>query len=154
MRFQAFVISMLVAAVLPALPASAAGIKLGALECHVKDGVGLIIMEKERMNCTFSPVDGSAEKYVGTIHKYGLTVGVTAGTVIIWAVVAAHGGYQPGSLAGKYVGISADASVGLGVGANALIGGSDKSIALQPVSVQGQVGLDIAVAITDMDLER
>lgn len=136
------------------VPAAAAGVKVGALECHVKDGVGLIIMEKERMTCTFTPTNGSPEKYAGTIRKYGLTVGVTAGTVIVWAVVAANPTYEPWSLAGQYVGISADASVGLGVGANALIGGSNKSIALQPVSVQGQVGLDIAIAITDMQLDR
>jgi hypothetical protein len=141
--------------VLAAPQAAAAGTRLGRLECHVRDGEGLIIMEKERMNCTFTPVEGAVEKYVGTIRKYGLTVGVAAGTVIVWAVVAAHGGgYRPGALAGQYDGIPASASTGLGVSDEALIGGSDKSIALQPVSVQGQAGLDIAVAITDMDLDR
>ncbi|MBN8995570.1 MAG: DUF992 domain-containing protein [Rhizobiales bacterium] len=138
--------------VLAALPASADGAKIGVLECHVKEGVGLIIMEKERMTCKFTPVNGNVETYYGQINEYGLAVGVTAGTIIIWGVIAANTTYQPGTLAGKYVGISAEASVGLGVGANALIGGSNKAIALQPVSVQGQVGVDIAVGITDMDL--
>jgi hypothetical protein len=140
--------------VLAAPPAAAAGTRLGRLECHVRDGEGLIIIQKERMNCTFMPVDGPVEKYVGTTRKYGLTVGVAAGTVIVWAVVAAHGGYQPGALAGEYRGIPVEASTELGVTAGALIGGSDKAIALAPVSVPGQAGLDIAIAITDMDLER
>jgi hypothetical protein len=105
------------------LPAKADGVKVGVLECHVKDGVGLIIMEKEKMSCTFTPVNGSPEKYAGNIHKYGLAIGVTAGTVIVWGVISANPTYQPWSLAGKYIGISADASVGLGVGANALIAG-------------------------------
>lgn len=154
LHVQSLFVAALAGCLLAAGHAEAAGVKVGALECHVKDGVGLIIMEKERMTCTFTPANGSPERYAGTIRKYGLTVGVTAGTVIVWAVVAANPTYEAWSLAGKYVGISADASVGLGVGANALIGGSNKSIALQPVSVQGQVGLDIAIAITDMDLER
>lgn len=134
--------------------AAADGLKIGVLQCAVHEGVGLIVMEEERMTCTFTPASGSPEKYTGHIRKFGLDVGVTAGTVIVWGVIAADPAYKPGSLAGKYVGISAEASVGLGVGANALLGGSEKSIALQPVSVQGQVGLDIAIGITDMDLER
>lgn len=133
------------------MPAAAA-VKLGLLECRVKEGIGLIIMEEQPLSCTFSPDGGRPETYRGDIRKFGLDVGVTAGTVIVWAVFAAQTGYVPGSLAGKYVGISAEASVGFGVGANALLGGSNKSIALQPVSVQGQVGLDIAVGITDIDL--
>jgi hypothetical protein len=143
-----------VASMLGLLPAAAGSVKLGSLECHVRDGVGLIVMETERMNCTFAPAGGSAEKYVGTIRKYGLTVGAAAGTMIVWDVVGATSAYEPGSLAGDYVGISAEASAGLGVDADALIGGPDKSIALQPVSVRGQTGLDIAVAITEMELER
>jgi hypothetical protein len=142
------------ASMLGSLPAAAAGVRLGSLECHVRDGVGLIIMETERMNCTFAPIGGSAEKYVGTIRKYGLTVGAAAGTVIVWAVVGASPAYRPGSLAGDYKGVSADAAAGLGVGADALVGGPDTSIALQPVSVRGQSGLDIAVAITEMELDR
>lgn len=156
MRLSVLTMSIAAAgfAVLGALPASADGAKIGVLECHVKEGVGLIIMEKERMTCKFTPVNGSVENYYGQINEYGLALGVTAGTIIIWGVIAANPTYEPGSLAGKYVGISAEASVGLGVGANALLGGSNKSIALQPVSVQGQVGLDIAVGITDMDLVK
>jgi hypothetical protein len=147
-------IAMAATAVLAVSPAAAGGTRIGRLECHVRDGQGLVIMQKERMSCTFTPVDAPVERYVGTIRKYGLTIGVPPGTVIVWTAVAGHGGYPTGSLAGEYAGISSDASARLGVGANALIGGSEKSVALQPVSVGGGKGLDIAVAITDMDLDQ
>jgi hypothetical protein len=133
--------------------AQAAHVKIGSLECKVAPGVGLIIVSSKPMTCTFKPSSGKPEQYVGHVRKFGLDIGVTAGTVILWAVFAAQKGHRPGLLAGRYAGVSAEASVGLGVGANALVGGSNKSIALQPLSVQGQAGLDIAIAMTAIDLE-
>ncbi len=132
-------------------PASAAA-KVGMLECTVSGGIGFIIGSQKPMSCTFTPVAGPAEYYTGVVRKFGLDIGVTAKTVILWAVLEAHGDYSPGSIAGEYGGVSAEASVGLGVGANALVGGNANSVALQPISVQGQAGVNLAVGVTSMSL--
>ena len=52
-----------------------------------------------------------------------------------------------GALEGDYAGATASATVGVGLGANVLIGGLDKSIALQPLSVSGNTGLNIAAGV-------
>jgi hypothetical protein len=132
---------------------AAAGVKVGDLQCQVGVGVGLIVMEKEKLLCTFHSNTGATEHYHGLIRKFGLEVGVTGGSIIVWAVAAATNDYNPGSRAGKYVGASGDVTAGLGVGANALVGGSNKSFALQPLSVQGQVGVDLGLGISAMDLD-
>lgn len=131
---------------------AAAAYKLGVLQCDVAGGVGFIIGSQKSMSCTFTPNAGPPEVYTGTIRKFGLDVGVTAKTVIVWAVFAATQGYAPGSLAGSYGGASAEASLIVGAGANALVGGSNDSIALQPLSVQGQVGVNLAVGVTSLEL--
>lgn len=128
------------------------GVKIGSLNCTVAGGVGLILGSSKGMNCIFHPVDRETEDYTGSVTKLGIDIGVTGETYIAWAVFA-PGSLEPGSLAGSYSGASAEASVGLGLGANVLLGGSRKSIALQPLSVQGQTGLNIAAGIARMDLE-
>ena len=134
-------------------PASAAsGVKIGSLNCTVAGGVGLILGSSKGMNCIFHPVSGRAEDYTGSVTKLGIDIGVTGTTYIAWAVFA-PGKITRGALEGSYSGASAEASVGLGLGANVLIGGSRKSIALQPISVQGQTGLNIAAGIARMDLD-
>jgi hypothetical protein len=134
----------------PSLAAS--GVKIGSLNCTVAGGVGLILGSAKGMNCIFHPVSGEPEDYTGSITKLGIDIGVTGETYIAWAVFA-PGRLEPGSLEGSYSGVSAEASVGLGLGANALIGGSRDSVALQPISVQGQTGLNIAAGIARMDLD-
>lgn len=134
-------------------PASAA-VKLGVLECIVAPGIGLLVVSSKSLSCTFSPNAGAPERYTGRINKIGVDIGVTGKSVILWAVVAAQSSYKPGSLAGTYVGISAQASVALGVGANALIGGSGRSVALQPLSIQAQTGLNLAAGVTGLNLVR
>ncbi len=127
-------------------------VKSGVLTCSVSGGVGLIITSSKALSCTFQPDFSGPEHYTGTIHKYGLDIGVTSGSVIVWAVLSSISGYPVGALAGNYGGVSAEASVVVGVGANALLGGSNKAFALQPLSVQGQVGLNIAAGITSLEL--
>ena len=144
-----FAVMALGAASLPAAAAS----KIGVLECDVEGGMGLIFSSQKQLFCTFNPDNGPPEHYTGSIRKFGLDIGVTAKTVIIWGVLAEHSGYPAGVLAGHYGGVSAEASVGVGAGANALIGGSGSSVILQPVSVQGQTGLNLAVGVTSLDLE-
>ncbi len=131
---------------------AAAGVNVGILNCTIEGGVGWILWSSKGMECTFRPVGGPPEYYVGSVRKYGLDIGVTNVAFVSWMVFA-PGAIDPDALAGSYVGASGEASVGLGLGANVLIGGTYKSIALQPVSVQGQTGLNLAVAITRLDLE-
>jgi hypothetical protein len=135
-------------------PASAAsGVKVGVLNCVVEGGVGLIFGSKKAMNCTFRPAGGgSAEQYVGSVTKVGIDIGVTTKSYITWTVFA-PGKLKRGSLAGGYAGGSAEATLGVGLGANVLIGGFKKSVALQPLSVQGQTGLNVAVGIAGLTLK-
>ena len=137
-----------------ATPPAAAAIKLGVLQCTIAPGVGLIVVSSKSISCTFDPDSGTNEVYTGRITKVGVDIGITGRAVVVWAVFAAQAGYQPGSLAGTYVGASASASVAFGVGANALIGGSGRSIALQPLSVQAQTGLNLAAGVAGLTLTK
>jgi Protein of unknown function (DUF992) len=112
----------------------------------------LLITSKEKISCAFQPDENETEHYSGHIRKFGLDIGITAASVIVWAVFAAQSGYKPGSLAGTYVGLSAEESVVVGLGANILLGGSDNSIALQPLSIQGQAGLNLAIGVSELEL--
>jgi hypothetical protein len=147
-------IAALVALGLAASPAFAkSGVKIGVLTCDVAGGVGMIIGSSKAVDCTFEGTVGSRERYKGTIGKFGLDIGVTKQGVMAWAVFA-PGKINRGALAGHYAGASAEASVAIGLGANVLIGGSDKSITLQPLSVQAQTGLNLAAGVASLRLKR
>ncbi len=126
--------------------------KVGTLTCDISGGIGLIIASHKDVVCMFTPSQpGPREVYTGSINKFGLDLGATAGGEMIWAV------YAPttrkfGALAGHYGGASGEATVGAGVGANVLVGGSNRTVSLQPVSVQGQVGLNLAVGVAELNL--
>jgi hypothetical protein len=127
-------------------------IQSGSLTCDVSAGIGLIIGSQRNVSCTFTPsLPGPVEYYTGRFSKLGVDIGVTAGGVMI-CLVYAPTNRPVGGLTGTYVGATADASVVAGLGANALIGGSNRTIALQPVSVSGQVGLNVAAGIGDLEL--
>jgi hypothetical protein len=136
----------------PAAMAQAERIKAGTLTCDISGGIGLIITSHKEVSCMFTPSQpGPREVYVGAINKFGLDLGATAGGEMVWAV------YAPttrrfGALAGNYGGASAEATVGAGLGANVLVGGSDRTIALQPLSVQGQAGLNVAAGVAELIL--
>ena len=143
------------ALVLAALTGSAQAqerIQAGSLTCDVSAGIGLIIGSQRNVSCTFTPsLPGPIEYYTGTISKLGVDIGVTGGGIMVWLVFAPTN--RPiGGLSGNYVGGSAEASVVAGIGANALVGGSNRSVALQPLSVSGQVGLNIAAGVAGLDL--
>lgn len=127
-------------------------VQAGSLTCDVSAGIGLIIGSQRNVSCTFTPsTPGPIEYYTGTISKLGVDVGVTTGGVMVWLVWAPTD--RPvGALAGTYAGGAAEASLVAGIGANALVGGSNRTIALQPFSVQGQVGLNIAAGVAGLDL--
>jgi hypothetical protein len=127
-------------------------IQAGSLTCDISGGIGLIIGSQRTLTCAFRPsLPGPVEFYAGNLTKLGLDVGVTAAGVMVWVVYAPTN--QPaGALAGSYAGASAEAAVGAGVGANLLIGGSNQTIELQPVSLQGQAGLNVAAGIASIEL--
>jgi hypothetical protein len=143
-------------AVVSVSPASAQGrTKVGLLDCDVSGGIGMIIASQKQVQCIFTPASpelGRREVYVGTISKLGIDVGATAGGRMVWEVVAPTN-RSIGALAGHYAGASAEATVGAGVGANALVGGSARTVTLQPISVQGQAGLNLAVGVGALDLQ-
>jgi len=126
--------------------------KVGSLTCDISAGIGLIITSKKELTCMFTPSQpGPREVYTGSITKFGLDLGATAGGEMIWAVYAPTN-RRLGALAGHYGGASAEATVGAGVGANVLIGGSNRTVTLQPVSVQGQTGLNVAAGVAEIEL--
>jgi len=150
--------SIALAAAVLAAPATAyaqQGVELGLLDCVVEGGAGFIVGSTKDVSCIYTPADKSipAEQYFGVIHKYGLDIGVTGATIMQWLVLAqTKDRYDPRALAGEYVGASADASVGVGVGANILVGGTERGFTLQPVSVQAQTGLNLALGVSRFDL--
>jgi hypothetical protein len=139
------------AAVIAAEPAQALT-KVGTLSCDISGGVGMIVASQKAVRCMFTPsVGGRREVYQGTVSKLGLDVGATGGGRMVWAVFAPTDKIR-GALAGEYAGASAEATVGAGAGANVLVGGSNRTITLQPISVQGQVGLNLAVGVAGLNL--
>lgn len=128
------------------------GVKAGVLTCQVSSGWGLIFGSSKDLNCTFENGSGREEDYVGTINKYGVDVGYHNGGVIVWGVFAPSADLAPGSLSGNYGGVTAGAAVGVGAGANALVGGSNNTVALQPVSIEGMTGLNVAAGVASISL--
>lgn len=128
-----------------------ARVEVGVLTCTVRGGAGFIVGSTKELHCRFNK-PGRDEFYHGTINKFGIDIGATKQSAIAWAVLAPTANLRPGSLNGGYGGVSAEATVGLGVGANALIGGSNKGIILQPLSVSAQQGLNIAAGVASLQL--
>lgn len=130
------------------------GVRIGYLDCAVGPGFGYVLGSAKTADCAFTSVMGGEplDMYSGAIKKFGVDLGYTAKGRIVWAVFAPTAGYHKGSLGGLYGGASAEATVGAGVGANVLFGGTEGSIHLQPVSVSGQLGLNVAATGTSMTL--
>lgn len=144
--------ALLAGAALFAAPAQAAGVKVGTLTCQVASGWGFIFGSSKDLRCNFNPGQGVGEHYVGSISKFGVDIGYTDSAVIVWAVFAPSAGPRRGALQGDYVGATASATAGVGVGANALVGGFGRSITLQPLSIEGNTGLNVAGGIGALNL--
>jgi hypothetical protein len=132
---------------------SSPGVQVGMLRCNLAPSIGLIVAESQRMSCRFVP-NGAypPQNYSGVMNTVGLELGVTAGGVMAWGVFAPTGGTPIGALAGEYVGASGDISAGVGVGGNVLFGGSNRTIALQPLSVEGDVGVGVSLGVSGLTL--
>ena len=128
------------------------GVKIGLLTCDVGGGVGYVLGSAKSVDCVFSATNGEHDAYSGVIRKMGVDLGFTTQGRIVWAVFAPTAGYHQGSLGGLYQGATAEATVGIGVGTNILVGGTSGSIQLQTVSVSGQIGLNIAATGTSVTL--
>jgi len=143
-------VALLVLAAGAAAPAGAAsgGVKAGYLRCDVQGNASFVFGSTRHVNCTFQPgATSRVDRYGGEIRKFGLDIGYVENGVILWAVIAPTSDVGQGSLAGDYAGGTAAVAAGYGLGANALIGGGSKSIALQPLSVEGMKGINIAGGI-------
>jgi hypothetical protein len=128
-----------------------ARLEVGILRCDVAGGPGFVFSSMKDLRCVFNR-HGRDERYVGTISKYGLDIGTTTRSAIAWAVLAPTVDVPRGALVGEFGGFSGEATFGVGVGANALIGGSSTSFVLQPVSIQAQEGLNVAAGVATLHL--
>lgn len=134
--------------------AAPAGIKVGTLTCNVAGGMGFVFGSTKDLACTYEPTKAAVEHYAGSVSKWGVDIGYTSKGKLVWAVFAPTSDVRPGAIEGEYAGATAQATVGVGLGANVLIGGLDKSIALQPLSIQGQTGLNVAAGIGSISLKH
>jgi hypothetical protein len=127
----------------------------GTLTCRGNGSVGLILGSSQRMSCEFQRVrGGTAVSYTARITRIGLDLGIKGRNTMVWTVLSSTDNPDTGALAGRYAGVAANAAVGVGIGANALIGGSSNSIVLQPLSVQVQTGVNVAVGVKGLTLSR
>ena len=149
---------IILAGVAAALTASLAGanaqerVQVGVLECRGGASIGFIVGSVTNLGCVLR-IDGMPEdRYVATIRKVGVDLGITQETALAWGVFAPTRRLGPGDLSGNYAGAQGSATIGVGAGGNVLVGGSNNSIALQPLSLQGQVGLSVAAGLESLEL--
>ena len=135
----------------PAL-AQGSSIRQGMLTCRTSPSIGLIVGSSQRLACQFRSNTGWTQDYVGRMNRIGLDIGITAGGAMAWAVLGSSSALQPGALTGRFVGASGEISVGVGAGANILVGGTAQGISLQPISVEGQIGLNLALGVAGLTL--
>jgi hypothetical protein len=130
-----------------------ANVEVGGLTCRSTGATGYVVGATLNFECVFVPSGGGpAHHYFGVVRRIGVDLGVTQNVSMGWLVFAPTGAIHPGDLAGNYGGVQGNATVGVGVGANALVGGSANTFALQPVSAQAQAGLNVSAGLTDLEL--
>lgn len=146
-------ISALFAVIAPGVT-SAQSLKAGVLKCHLSGGVGMILMENQSLDCVFkNQKDGSKSHYIGRLTNVGANIGISGPGTMIWGVLAATNAVSPGALAGDYIGAQGSVEVGAGAGGAILVGGSNKSISLQPLSVSAATGLNLSAGIGNLNLQ-
>jgi Protein of unknown function (DUF992) len=151
------VVAALMLAVASLVPAAHADeqkatVRAGYLTCHVSSGWGFIFGSSRSMKCSYAMTPQYTEYYTGRINKFGADIGYLSSAVMIWAVIAPTNNLGQGALAGHYAGATASVAVGIGAGANVLVGGFKNSIALQPVTIEGQNGLNVAAGVAALSL--
>lgn len=137
------------------LPSQAKMVEAGFIVCQVAGGDGFVFGSTKSVECTYTPGDSSRqpERYSGQISRFGVDLGFTGDGLLKWAVLAkTHDAYDGGALAGRYVGAGSEVTAGLGLGSNILVSTTTDKWVLQPVSISGQTGLNIAFGITGFEL--
>jgi Protein of unknown function (DUF992) len=153
MRFSTLSIAI-VALLAPIASANAVSpMRAGILQCQGGQNVGFVLGSVTQLQCVFQSPGHRPDPYAATVRRFGVDLGITAQTQFSWAVTAPGGRLEYGQLAGSYGGVGANASVGVGGGGNFLVGGPNNAYALQPVSVQGQTGLNVSAGIAGLDLQ-
>ncbi len=149
-------VAIAVAAGLSGQPAwsQAEGVKAGTLTCNVASGWGFVFGSTHDLTCTYEDSHGKLEHYTGHIDKFGVDIGYHAGGIVAWAVLAPTADFDTSAMVGTYVGVTGGAAVGVGGGANVLVGGSAKTISLQPLSVEGMTGFNVAAGIAQIVLAK
>ncbi len=153
----ATILAACAASITPGSPARAdivAGVTAGLLNCNVGSGWGFGLGSSRSLSCVYTPTSGGPQRYVGQIKKFGVDLGYLSGAIMEWAVLAPTADLAPGALAGDYLGATGSATVGVGVGANVLFGGFNRSVSLQPLSVEGNQGFDVAGGIGEVSLAQ
>jgi Protein of unknown function (DUF992) len=151
-------LAILALAAMFAVPATAQApptwAQVGSLMCKVNPSIGFIIVGHQPMECTYTPtlVAAPPQYYDGAINTIGLDIGVSAGSILGWGVFAPTAGAAPGALAGEYVGVTGDVGLGIGAGANILLGGSARTFALQPLSLQGSIAVNAVLGVSSLKL--
>jgi Protein of unknown function (DUF992) len=153
---QYLVIASLAIAVIGAAQSSAqtqpGWTQAGMLTCNLNPSIGFVIFGHQSMECRFQPVSGPVQGYDGAINTVGIDIGISGGGRFAWAVFGSASGVPNGALAGEYVGASGDIGLGVGVGANVLVGGSNRSVALQPVSLEGSMAINAVAGLSQLKL--
>jgi hypothetical protein len=127
-------------------------VRVGVLECRGGTSVGFIVGSVTHLGCVLRADGLPEDRYIATIRKVGVDLGITEESTLAWVVYAPVARLGIGDLSGDYAGAQGSAAVGVGLGGNVLIGGSANSIALQPLSVQGQVGLAVSAGLESLEL--
>jgi hypothetical protein len=151
LRASAFALALAALSAVSAF-AQQSRVAVGLLECRTGKSVGFIVGSVRQYECLFTPTSGPLQRYIGRVTRIGVDLGFTEQAGLVWSVFAPTSVIGVGALQGGYVGISAGAAVGVGMGANALVGGLDNSFALQPLSVEGQRGLNVAAGVATFEL--
>ena len=133
-------------------PASSKGVNIGSLTCKVAGGSGFVFGSTKALSCIFTRTDGSGERYVGDVRRFGIDIGYTEEAQIVWLVFA-PGNVTPGALAGSYAGATVQGTVVVGAAANILVGGNNGQVTLQPVSVEGSAGVNVAGGMAEIVLK-
>jgi hypothetical protein len=147
-------LALIVSSPLAFAQSSKPGVEIGKLTCNVEGESNFIIGGSNTLACTYQPANGGPTAfYSGESHEFGLDIGTQRDATLVWGVLAPAADTDPGALAGKYAGVTAGASLGAGLKANALIGGLDKSIALNPLSIESQTGTNLTIGVTSLVLK-
>jgi hypothetical protein len=136
----------------PAWSQPTSGVKTGILTCNVEKGWGVVFGSSRELKCNYTDNNNKTEHYGGHIDKFGVDIGYHAGGVVVWAVFSPTSDVAAGALAGTYGGVAAGAAVGIGAGANVLVGGAKRTISLQPLSIEGTTGINVAAGIAQIVL--